>query len=440
MVSHGSPYVRRRSSNGLLLVGLSAGALAALIGAAAVGDFLFDLVRPDEVRVVIPLPRPAVTMARLWQKGNVNPRSRASPTPASVEVALSQEQLWDGLGTEEAGEPEGAAAPPPSVPAPSQGSQPRDDLGLAVTGEPEDAAAPPPPVPAPLQGSQPRDDSGPEVTGEPEESVSPPPRTAPQGTSDAGAQLAKSPADEKTDAVSAVSVLSTDPDDTAAVVLVSVPVRSKPTSDSPPSLRAPVQRPASKPFSRKPDSIFGTDLPNLIEVASAGGRSPARLPRRNVVGWNNIRWGATEAQLKRLFGGALEKYDAQTFEAYRADYYLKGVRYFSMGFDVIFQVSKSNGRLAQVLIDGVGKPSRGDFAALYATMRRIYGEPTSRENYLTDSEAYFGVDPAANIYKKAIWRFPTTTIQLTVLTGPAFFRATKGWLYLRYYPSRSGRS
>ena len=177
-----------------------------------------------------------------------------------------------------------------------------------------------------------------------------------------------------------------------------------------------------------------------MEVASAGAGAAPRLARRNVIGWNNIRWGMTEAELKRRFGGILSKYDMERFEAFRVDHYLKDIPYFSLEFDVIFQMSKSDGRLAQVLIDGVGKPHRGDFEAIYATMRRIYGEPSSRENYLTDTDVYFGIDPAANIYKKAMWRFPTTTIQLTVLTGPAFFLETKGWLYVRYYPSRPGRS
>ena len=147
-----------------------------------------------------------------------------------------------------------------------------------------------------------------------------------------------------------------------------------------------------------------------------------------------------EEELKRRFGEFLSKYDRDAFEAFRADLYLKDVRYFSLGFDVIFQMSKSNRRLAQVLIDRVGEPNPGDFEALYATMRRIYGEPTGRDNFLTDTDVYFGVDPTTNTYEKATWRFPTTTIQLTVLTGPAFFRATKGWLYLRYYPSRPGQS
>ncbi len=221
----------------------------------------------------------------------------------------------------------------------------------------------------------------------------------------------------------------------------------KPASDETLSAATPLPKPAkppepaaARPVPRMPSSIFGSHFLSLMEVASAGAGAAPRLARRNVIGWNNIRWGVTEEELKRRFGGILSQYDMESFQAFRTDHYLKDVPYFSLGFDVIFQMSKSDGRLAQVLIDGVGKPKRGDFAAIFETMRRIYGEPASRENYLTDSEVYFGIDPVANIYKKATWRFPTTIIQLTVLAGPAFFRETKGWLYLRYYPSRPGRS
>ena len=221
-------------------------------------------------------------------------------------------------------------------------------------------------------------------------------------------------------------------DETVAVVSV-LPEPAAPS--------APAAEPAqAQPGPRMPSSIFGSDLPSLTELASAGTGAAPRLGRRNVIGWNNIRWGVAEEELKRRFGEFLSKYDRDAFEAFRADLYLKDVRYFSLGFDVIFQMSKSNRRLAQVLIDRVGEPNPGDFEALYATMRRIYGEPTGRDNFLTDTDVYFGVDPTTNTYEKATWRFPTTTIQLTVLTGPAFFRATKGWLYLRYYPSRPGQS
>lgn len=240
-------------------------------------------------------------------------------------------------------------------------------------------------------------------------------------------------------------VPSPDPvlDETMAVVSILPEPARQPepggTATSP-SAVAPAKPAAARPVPTMPSSIFGSNLPSLMELASAGGGAVPRLARRDVIGWNNIRWGVTVEVLKRRFDGILSKYDEANFEAFRADHYLKGVRYFSLGFDIIFQMSKSDGRLAQVLIDHVDEPHRGDFETIYATMRRIYGEPSSRENFLTDSDAYFGIDPTANAYKKATWRFPTTTIQLTVLTGPDFFRATKGWLYLRYYPSRPGRS
>ena len=170
-------------------------------------------------------------------------------------------------------------------------------------------------------------------------------------------------------------------DETVAVVSV-LPEPAAPS--------APAAEPAqAQPGPRMPSSIFGSDLPSLTELASAGTGAAPRLGRRNVIGWNNIRWGVAEEELKRRFGEFLSKYDRDAFEAFRADLYLKDVRYFSLGFDVIFQMSKSNRRLAQVLIDRVGEPNPGDFEALYATMRRIYGVPTGRDNFLTDTDVYF---------------------------------------------------
>lgn len=89
MASRGSPHARRRSSDGLIWVGLAASLLAALIGVAAIGDFEFDMGRPSEVKVVIILPPPAVTVAKVWQEGQVRMPKNIWPSQENFNILSS---------------------------------------------------------------------------------------------------------------------------------------------------------------------------------------------------------------------------------------------------------------------------------------------------------------------------------------------------------------
>jgi hypothetical protein len=63
--------------------------LAALIGVAAIGDFEFDMGRPSEVKVVIILPPPAVTVAKVWQEGQVRMPKNIWPSQENFNILSS---------------------------------------------------------------------------------------------------------------------------------------------------------------------------------------------------------------------------------------------------------------------------------------------------------------------------------------------------------------
>ncbi len=208
--------------------------------------------------------------------------------------------------------------------------------------------------------------------------------------------------------------------------------------------------PPAQPDPATPRAATTTAIPRSITdifgwrpaaAPSLGPRRRAAAFRpRDVYGWNGIEWGSSSAILKKAFGRRLAAFESDATEYSRGfdvDHVARDVRFGTMSFDVLFQMSKDTKELRQVLVDSVDIPKHGDFAAVFARMEEIYGPAASYVNYLPRKA---GVERPLSIYKKAIWKFPTTTIHLTVMAGPTYFRERKGWLYLRYFPTPKARS
>jgi len=198
---------------------------------------------------------------------------------------------------------------------------------------------------------------------------------------------------------------------------------------------APQERP-SLVIRRGVSSIFGSDRPTPLHYAARGGAGSTAARPYDLSGWNGIHWGATDRFLKRTFGRQMSKYEAdggEFSEQFDVEHVIKGVGFGRMTFNILFQMSKDKKELRQILVDGIGAPQHGDFEAVYAHMVRIYGNPTSYVNHVPRTD---GVERPLNIYKKAFWRFPTTSISFTVMAGPTYFAERPGWLYLRYFPTR----
>jgi hypothetical protein len=210
-----------------------------------------------------------------------------------------------------------------------------------------------------------------------------------------------------------------------------------PRPPTPPHADLIAPRAAALPvIPRRIASIFGAPQPTTAVGLPLGSAQGATAFRPNdVYGWNGIPWGSTNHVLEKAFGRQIAPFESgakEYSERFDVDHVAPNARFGNMSFNIVFQMSKDTKQLRQVLVDGVGTPSHGDFEAVMASMVGIYGRPASLVDYGPRNAA---VDRPLNIYKKAIWKFPTTTIQLTVMAGPIYFRERKGWLYLRYFPT-----
>ena len=349
------------------------------------------------------------------------------PPAPLVEIALAQVEPMAAPEPARPPPPPPKMAPPPKPPLPKMARV--ESPVVAPEPEPPVAAAEPePPVAVPepepptfarverLFASAPGDDKpvpprsavaeAPE-TPHPIATPAPPPAVEPVPAAPPGKPLVLSPA-----------------------TMLQRPPVSSPTDPATPRAAAVSVLP------RRIASIFGsrqataTGLPHGLQQGATANRP------LDVSGWNGIQWGSSNGVLEKAFGRQIASFEsdaAEYSEGFDVAYAAPNVGFGTMSFNILFQMAEDTKGLRQVLIDGVGVPKHGDFEAIFNRMVEIYGRPAS---FVDFAPRNINVDRPLNIYKKAVWKFPTTTIHFTVMTGPIYFRDRKGWIYLRYFPTR----
>ncbi|MCC7275072.1 MAG: hypothetical protein IT561_20560 [Alphaproteobacteria bacterium] len=117
-------------------------------------------------------------------------------------------------------------------------------------------------------------------------------------------------------------------------------------------------------------------------------------------GWDATRWGMTQADIDRLYGGRLRKPDKPIqYGGARAEAALPNIMVGGMPFVVSFLLG-ADGRLQQVLVERRrGAITNDRFRAVLDTLRRELGPP--------DLECLGGGDPQSGSF---VWQGPVTTV------------------------------
>lgn len=147
----------------------------------------------------------------------------------------------------------------------------------------------------------------------------------------------------------------------------------------------------------------------LAVLALISAVAPAAARSADIAGWDATRWGMTSAELAHSLGTRLRPLGGRL--VYGTGFATHGVGDIGIGgigFRAILQMSGNPPRLAQVLLEPEGKtaPER-HLRAVHDALRDALGPPSAA-----------CATPRADggpLSVEILWRFPTTTVHLTLL-------------------------
>lgn len=168
-------------------------------------------------------------------------------------------------------------------------------------------------------------------------------------------------------------------------------------------------------------------------ISERAGDQLVALPRqkifqKDILGWQDARWGMTEADIVKTFSASLKKLPKRAlYKNVYVDYVITDLKLNRENFTVHFQMDTKTNRLAQLLIrlDQMksDSPRNDAFLGLEELLSQKYGTPS----YKRDEMEYL-------ISRTRQWTFPTTTIELSY----GYIRSiSSSLLTIRYFQASS---
>ena len=159
-----------------------------------------------------------------------------------------------------------------------------------------------------------------------------------------------------------------------------------------------------------------------------------RAQQRDVLGWENSRWGMSETNLVNTFGSRLTKLPEPKSFLNLDTNHVATLELAGEPFTVFFQMNKRTNTLSQVLVRLNEMESRLPreelFNKLDSQLTRQYGSATSRSN-----ERNF-ISTIKSVYLSRTWKFPTTTLELYYGWDSQIYASL---LTIRYFPTDAAR-
>jgi len=156
--------------------------------------------------------------------------------------------------------------------------------------------------------------------------------------------------------------------------------------------------------------------------------------QKDVLGWQEARWGMVEKDILKAFGPKLKKLPKRLlFLERHVDYVIPEFEIEGNIYTVFFQMDDGNNKLSQVLIRlnemKSQEPRNQLFESAASLLAREYGNSDKK----TDESQ---LEPSAKVKVvdiSHIWKFPTTTVELGYSWDDQIYASL---LTIRYFPTK----
>jgi hypothetical protein len=161
--------------------------------------------------------------------------------------------------------------------------------------------------------------------------------------------------------------------------------------------------------------------------------APCYSQPKDVLGWQDARWGMSEKDIVRVFGSKLRKLPKRkAFLKWHVDYVIPEFELENNIYTLFFQMDDDTNKLAQVLIRLNEQESRipreQTFNSLESLLAREYGAPSDkRDDRYSFLVKFHGID------LNRTWKFPTTTVELGYGWDDQIYASL---LTIRYFPTK----
>jgi hypothetical protein len=162
---------------------------------------------------------------------------------------------------------------------------------------------------------------------------------------------------------------------------------------------------------------------------------PSSAQQKDVLGWENSRWGMSERNLISSFGSRLTKLsEPMSFLDLHTDHIVAALEIQGQRFTVFFQMNNRTNRLSQVLVrlnEMEARLPRDElFSNIDSQLTHQYGSATSR----SDERDFKSTIKSVYLYRT--WKFPTTTVELYYGWDSQIYASL---LTIRYFPTDGAR-
>jgi hypothetical protein len=152
---------------------------------------------------------------------------------------------------------------------------------------------------------------------------------------------------------------------------------------------------------------------------------------KDVLGWQDARWGMSEQDIVRVFSPKLKKLPKkEVFLGLHVDYVIPDFGLEGGIFTVFFQMDDATNKLSQILIRLNEQESRVPREQLFNRLGSLLSHEYGSPNYTKDerySYEFKGIDLSRR------WKFSTTTIELGYGWDSQIYASL---LTIRYFPSK----
>lgn len=131
---------------------------------------------------------------------------------------------------------------------------------------------------------------------------------------------------------------------------------------------------------------------------------------KDVYGWDNVRWGMSSVEVKKMLGENIEKRNIRVDEKENmySEFQLRGVEFGRVKFRASLWMDMKSDKLVRIVFIPENEPSKYQWAEAFISTEKFLNKEYGIPNLVKTSN-----DPGTSAER--VWNFPSTEIELSYL-------------------------